>query len=226
MTIKEIMDFRHTIKTYDSTKKIDNIEFKEILELIRWTPSSFNFQLVRNIVVNRESELNKKIANQESMMFNFKVAQQASKLQFFITPNDDIKINADHHLFREGVRYGAFQKTGRSSSEITNEEIDKASPRIESAFNPTGMTSMGVWATKQAYIQIGYATIGAANKKIDTTIMGGIHHQVLKKIFIEEGLMTEEEQIVVALAYGYREKNTSFNPSERKPLSWYTKEIK
>ncbi|NQZ65958.1 MAG: nitroreductase family protein [Mycoplasmatales bacterium] len=225
MTLREIMKFRHTVKKYDPERKIKDEDFHEVLEFIRWAPHSMNFQLVRNIVVDRESKLNKKIANQEAMYSNHLVAKDASKLQFYIVPKNG-SIKFDDPIFKEGIKYSAFQKTGRDVSDISENDIEEVLPMFKESFSKNLINMMQEWATRQAYIQLGYATIGASHKGIDTTSMEGINPDVLKEIFISEGLMTENEVVVFSLAYGYRFDDKSFNKSQRKPLNWFTHEVK
>ena len=82
MTLEEIKKFRHTVKLYDKTKKINDKDFDEIVSFIQSAPSSFNFQLTRLITVEQSSSLMSKLVEEEYSMFNSGLISNADKVMF------------------------------------------------------------------------------------------------------------------------------------------------
>ena len=226
MTLKEIQDFRHTIKIYDSTKRIKQEDFDQIIEFMRSAPTSFNFQLGRTITISHSAEIMKDILDEKLSMFNSNLISTADRVLFMIIPSINKTIKADDEIVIEGAKYSAFQKSGLEISDIPEEEAKAVAIKLVSIMDELKMDSMGQWAAKQAYIQFAYATIAAASLKIDTTPMEGMNFELVKKLFIENNLMTEDEDVSVALAFGYRVDDKSFNKSSRKSKEWFSTELK
>ena len=226
MTLEEIKKFRHTIKMYDKSKKIKEDDFNEIISFTQSAPSSFNFQLTRLITVDQSSELMNKLVEEKYSMFNSELVSSTDKVMFFVVPSKEKKLAFDDRLVIDGTKYAAFQRSGKAVKDITDEESMEVSKGIVGIMTGLNIDSVGDWAAKQAYISLGYATVAAASMNIDSTCMEGFVFPETKKLFISEGLMTEDEDVVVALALGYRKDDNSFNKSERKPLDWFSTKVK
>ena len=226
MTLEEIKKFRHTVKLYDKTKKINDKDFDEIVSFIQSAPSSFNFQLTRLITVEQSSSLMSKLVEEKYSMFNSGLISNTNKVMFFVVPSKEKRLSYDDKLVIDGTKYAAFQRSGKSIEEITDAEALEISEGLVGKMESLGIDSVGDWAAKQAYISLGYATIAAATMGIDTTAMEGFDFPETKKLFISEGLMKEDEDVVVALAFGYRIDDNSFNKSERKSTEWFSTKVK
>lgn len=193
------LNWRHTTKKYDATKRIPQKELDVIYEAMRLSASSINSQPWKFIVIESpeaRERMSKTFANK--YQFNQPHVFDASQIILFA---HNPKYNRDHY------------------SEVVDKQIEdgRIKPeKREEAFggfffaeintDSTGSTSP--WTKAQLYIALGNTLHTLARLKIDSTPMEGIDIDLVNEEFKDE---LEGYQCDVALAIGYQHSEDNYN---------------
>lgn len=183
-TVLEALNWRYATKVFDTAKPVSDEDLNVILEAIRLAPTSRGLQPFQVVVVT-ESETKRKI---RKAAFNQAQAETASHLLVFCA-RPDIKERAAKlvaHARKNGV---------------LEENIATMEKNIKLGGLVNKLTlSQKSWATHQAYIALGYATLAAAHLRIDSCPMEGFFPSKVAKILqLPKGVFP-----VALLAIGYR----------------------
>ena len=196
MNLKEISLRRRTVKKYNPEKGISAEELKQILDFVYQSPTSMNWQATRVVVVKRNSEIFKKF-NEKTNGFNWSKVKDAQATLYFISPRKEM---INDLSIKRGMKNIELIENRKG----TNEEALKSQEGAVNFINNYIDGGFDSWAARQSYIAMSFAAIAAANLNIDSTIQEGIMEDEIKKVFIEEKLMINDEQIVLALSLGHR----------------------
>ena len=193
----DAMMFRHACKEFDNTKKINEKDFNDILEIGRLSPSSFGFEPWKFLLIQNK-ELREKLKEftwgaqgtlptashfvmilarkKSSMIYNSAYIQHMMK--------DIHKLPADAVQMR-GQFYEKFQK-----EDFNLLENDRA---------------MFDWASKQTYIAMANMMSGAAYMGIDSCPIEGFEVQKTEAFLKDElNIDTDNFGVSVMVAFGYR----------------------
>ena len=202
MNLKEALQWRYATKRMVD-KKVPQDQINEILEAIHLSPTAYGLEPYK-VIVTDNKELIQKIFETACPQI---VVQQCSHLLIFKTMKTLSSDYVEAHLQR--------MKEIRNASD---EAIDVYRKKINELIQRTG-ANLPVWASRQTYIAMSYATIAAANLQIDSTPIEGFNPQALDKLL---NLNTEKEGSTILLTLGYRDAENDHlmkYPKIRKPLS-------
>lgn len=202
MNLKEVLQWRYATKRMVD-KKVPQSQIDEILEAIQLTPTAYGLEPYK-VIVTDNKKLIQKIFEEACPQL---VVQQCSHLLIFKTMKTLSNEYVEAHLQR--------MKELRNASD---EAIDIYRKKINELIQRAG-ENLPVWASRQTYIAMSYATVAAANLEIDSTPIEGFNPQVLDKLL---NLDTEKEGTTVLLTLGYRDVENDHlvkYPKIRKPLS-------
>lgn len=185
MNFLESMQERYATKEYEATKNIALNDLKELLEVLRLSPSSINSQPWHFTVV-RDEELKSKFAN-----VSFHNKQKIHDCDTLI-------------IFQRFSDVTAFEK--RSVKYIP----EPAWAYYTNKVKPQGGGEIKNWFTHQIYLALGVLLSACALKKIDSTPMEGIDVKAY-----DELLKNEKYETVLAVALGYRNEEDAYQPSKR-----------
>ena len=201
----QIAKSRYTTKHY-SGKLIPREQFRELLEVLRLTPSSVNAQSWKFIVVSTK-EAKEKIL-EGFLDFNQERVAKASEIIVFAVPE---KITEEHlqKVLAQEI------KDGRYAKESVIEGLDAGRRHFVGLHSQTVADTL-VWETAQAYIALGFVLFAAAGMGIDSTALEGVDYDKLDEIL---GLRERGLRSVVAVSLGYRAENDSnaSRPKSRLP---------
>ncbi|MCI5895964.1 MAG: nitroreductase family protein [Candidatus Aphodousia sp.] len=194
LMLKIVRD-RYTTKHY-SGKKIPRNQLNELLEILRLTPSSVNFQPWQFILVSTD-EAKQKVA--EALPdFNKERVTMASDVLFFAVP----EIITEEHfkaVLDKEIADGRYAKT-----EIA-EGLD-AGRRHFAGLHMGSVEETLSWETAQVYIALGFALFAAAGMGIDSTALEGVDFEKLDEIL---QLRRRGLRSVVGVSFGYRRADDS-----------------
>ncbi|MEN9919096.1 MAG: hypothetical protein RL662_1532 [Bacteroidota bacterium] len=189
MNLIDDLNWRYACK-FMNEKKIEDDKINTILESIRLAPTSMGMQLFKVLVI-KDSDLINKIHTEAAI--HQKMLRGASHLLVFaaytkLTQND-IDTFIEH--------FGKLRN-------ITGERLDEYRGKWNTLL---GMTDAQVldWTTRQTYITMAYATIAAANLKIDATPVEGFESAKVDEL-LDLGKLNLKSTLLLPL--GYRDPDT------------------
>ncbi len=190
MNIGEISKKRFTTKKYDASKKIPEDQLKQLLTVLRYSPSSVNSQPWHFFVVNSDAGKQKILPGIAE--FNHDRITNASHIVIFCAKTQMPEEHLQAILNQE-------DKDGR----FANEEIKKANDGGRHFFvglNNNSPEQLFNWESKQVYIALGNLMLAAATLGIDSTPIEGFDQQKLDEVL---GLKEKGLSSVVVASLGY-----------------------
>lgn len=184
--ILQALNWRYATKLYDSSKKISENDFNELLEVIRLAPSSFGLQPWKFIVVENK-ELRNKI---KEKAWGQTQVTDASHLIVFCAKTD---VTEDY--IKEYIKDTANIRN------ISPETLKGYEDMMLGFRNGHTKESIVEWSKRQTYIPLGMLLQAAALKKIDATPMEGFSPEEVNEIL---NLKKEGLTSVALCALGYR----------------------
>ena len=175
-----------------SGKEIPAEKLDAILEAIRLTPSSFGFTPY-SVVVVQDKEIQAKLLPH---CYNQSQIVDASALLVFAPWKN---IHAD--------QVDVYMKEIAEARNIPVESLNDFANAIKGKINHSSNEDLHTWASKQAYIALGFGLAAAALEKIDSTPMEGFNPDAVNEVlgFNEKGL-----HAACILALGYRDEEKDF----------------
>jgi nitroreductase len=201
--IIKALEWRYATKTYDPTKQVSENDFKELLEIIRLSPSSFGLQPWKFIVVENK-ELRKKLRDHA---WGQSQVTDASYLIVFCAKTD---------VSEEYIK--DYIKDTAQIRNISPDSLKGYEDMMLGFRKGNTQDSIKEWSKRQAYIPLGMLLQAAALKKIDATPMEGFDPKGVDAVL---GLDKEGLTSVVLCALGYRssEDKTASYKKVRHPHS-------
>lgn len=187
--IIEALNWRYATKQFDTSKKINESDLDELLEVLRLTPSSFGLQPWKFIVVENKELRNKILPN----AWNQTQITDASHL---------IVLCAKTDVSEEYI--AEFIKETAKTRNIPVDSIKGYQDMMVGFRKGLSKEQISEWTKKQAYIALGMLLQSAAMKKIDSCPMEGFNPKAVNEILNldKEGLTS-----VVLCPLGYRSEN-------------------
>lgn len=184
---------RHTVKAYDASRRIPDPVVRQLVGLLRNSPSSVNSQPWHFIVAD-SAEARARMAKgaQGGYAYNEPKILNASHVILFCARTDMDEAHLARVLEQED-HDGRF----RDAAAKTNQHNGR---RGYVNLHRFARKDMPHWLEKQVYLALGTAMLGAAMLGVDTTPMEGIDTAVLDKEF---GLNERGLASVVMLSLGY-----------------------
>ncbi|WP_018931262.1 NAD(P)H-dependent oxidoreductase [Gracilibacillus lacisalsi] len=197
---KDIIDalhFRHATKKFDPNKKIEEADFRFILETGYLSPSSFGIEPWRFLVI-QSPELREKIKN-TSWGARGKVMDASHFVIFLARTAKDTKYDAEYLLDHY-----------KNVHQYPDEALQGLLPMIEN-FQKEDFDllvddrRMLDWSSKQTYIALANMMTAAAQIGVDSCPIEGFPMKEMNDLLREEGLLDDDSfSISVMAAFGYR----------------------
>lgn len=208
MDLLEILKRRHTTKAYDKERKIPAPVVAQLLEALRYSPSSVNSQPWHFFVADN-TEGKSRIAKATSGAFAF----NASRV---MDASHVIVLSARNTLPPQYLQTLADQEQadGRYTDENARTQAHKGRAGFVGLHEQAG--DVPTWTQKQTYIAQGFLLLSAALLGVDATPMEGFDAGILST---ELGLAEKDLSPAVIVALGYH-SDADFNarlPKSRLP---------
>lgn len=206
MNIEKLVRSRHTSKAYDANRKLSPEQRQELLELLRYSPSSVNSQPWHFFAI--ESDEAKARVLPAFGEANARKVQDAALVVVFAI-RKEMSEDHLHALLAQEERDGRF----------TSEELKAGQDKGRRYFvnlNSGSPEQQRNWMARQAYLSLGFLLLGAAGMGLDATPIEGFTPQKLDQLL---ELDAQGLQSVVVASVGYRSEQ-DFNaelPKSRLP---------
>lgn len=189
MNLIDDLNWRYACK-WMSGQKIENDKIEAILESIRLAPTSMGMQLFKVYVIEDKDLINRiyeESANRQKMLLG------CSHLLVFTAYTKLTQADIDEYINR-------FGKVRNITGDKLEEYRSKWSPLV-------GMSDAQVldWTVKQTYITMAYASVAAANLRIDATPVEGFDSNKVDEIL---NLKEKNLKSTLLLPLGYRDVDT------------------
>ena len=207
--ILEDLNWRHSVKKYDTSRKVSQENLDVLFEAMRLTASSINSQPWKFIVIESDDA-------KQRMHKTF-----AHKFQFnqpHVFDSSHIILFAHNpHYTRD--HYAEIVEDGIKDKRTKPEDRESAfGGFVFAELNTDEQGYTGHWTKAQTYIALGNALHTLARLRIDSTPMEGIDVDLVSEAFKKE---LDGYQCDVALAIGYRHPQDDYNaelPKSRRQL--------
>jgi nitroreductase len=193
----EHLNWRYATKSYDTTKKVSDQDLDTILEAIRLSPSSYGLTPYKIInVTNAEVREKLKMA-----AWNQPQITDASNLLIFAVSTN---------LSEKDIE--SFINLISKTRNVETESLKGFSDMINGTISSLSSEHRIAWASRQAYIALGFGLEICADLRIDSTPMEGFDSKQFDEIL---GLNEMNLTSIVALAIGYRAENDDYANLEK-----------
>ncbi|MDN4056183.1 oxygen-insensitive NAD(P)H nitroreductase [Massilia sp. YIM B02763] len=193
MDIVSAAKTRYTTKAYDPTRKVPEDTMRQILEVLRLSPSSVNSQPWHFIVASTP-EGKERVAKgaQGGYAFNASKITQASHVIVFCS-----RVEADAGF--QDLLLSQEQRDGRYADDAAKAGQAKGRAFFIDLHRFQGKDQTH-WLEKQVYLALGTTMLAAATLGVDTTPMEGIDTKAIDEEF---GLRAKGLTSLVVLSLGY-----------------------
>lgn len=197
MNKKDIVEaaiWRSAIKNFDINKKISEEDFKLLLQVAQYSPSSFGLE-PWNIIVLQNSELRENIMPYASGAQN--QLRTASHFVIFTVKRDLLPTSKYFKNICTNVK--------KMEQEAYFNFVSTFSAFVETKQKLTNQRERIDWAGKQSYIALGNMMNAAALMGIDSCPIEGFIADEIENILEKNGKFSSDiDKIVVMAAFGYR----------------------
>ena len=184
--MNEALSWRYATKKFDLAKKITAIQLDQLLEVLRFSPSSFGLQPWKFIVI-QNPELRKKLR-----------AHAWDQAQ--ITDSDTLIVFCVLKSMDEEYVKHYVDRIAQVRS-VTKESILGYEQTMVDSLKGMSPETISQWMKKQVYIALGFFLNECAHHKIDACPMEGFDPQKFDEVL---ELSKEGLESVVLCAIGYR----------------------
>ena len=194
--------WRYATKKFDPSKKITSSDLNTLLNVLRYTPSSYGMQPLKFLVVTNPDlrlELQKASFNQS----------QVSEASHLIVICAQIETSPNH--------IDEMTELISTTRSIEIEKLQGFNNYVKGALKNLSEQDMLLWNSKQAYIALGMFLSNCARLRIDSTPMEGFEPDKYDEIL---SLKQKGLKAVLACPIGYRSEEDHYSRLEkvRKPL--------
>ena len=197
--IIEDLNWRHTAKKYDSSKKVSQEDLAVLYEAMRLSASSINSQPWKFIVLETD-EAKQRMSDTFEHMHHYNQPHVFDSSQIILFAHNPRYTREDYaEVVDNGIEDGRTKLEDRESAfggfifaELNTDESGNTSP----------------WTKAQLYIAFGNTLHTLARLKIDATPMEGIDIDLVNEEFKKE---LDGYQCDVALAIGYQHPEDDYN---------------
>ena len=187
-TVIENRTWRYATKKFDSTKKIADSDFEQLMESVQLSASSYGLQPYHILIIT-----NKEIREQlKQVSWGQSQITDASHLIVFAN-----QTNFDSKLIEDYLTNVSITRN------IPLENLNEYSDFMKSKLLDLPANIKSTWAAKQTYIALGNLMQAAAELKIDTCPIEGFEADKYNTIL---KLNEKELTAAVVLPMGYRSK--------------------
>lgn len=204
-TINAALLWRYATKIFDPAKKIPEADIQSILEAIRLTPSSFGLPLWKAVIITN-SDVRTKL-------------RAAAWDQSQVTDASHLVVFAINTSINESMVDTYIAEIAKVRS-IPVEALDGFSAMMKGFIASKDPSWLLEWATRQAYIALGFALETAALHTIDSCPLEGFDpasfdaildlpkHQLASKVILALGYRSESDQSSLAAKVRFPHEDT------------------
>lgn len=195
LSIQDALQRRYASKAFDASKTLPDAVVRQILDVLRWTPSSTNIQPWHFIVASTpagKARMAKGAAG--SYSYNEAKILNASHVVLMCS-----RVSADDTHLQQVL--AAEEQAGRFAGKPEAAAMAHATRVSYHDFHRFEKKDVSHWLEKQVYLNLGSLLLAAGLLDIDAVPLEGINHQVLDAEF---DLNARDLTAVVAVALGYR----------------------
>ncbi|RTE66155.1 oxygen-insensitive NAD(P)H nitroreductase [Amphritea opalescens] len=194
MNLTDIVKSRYATKDFDSSKTIPEALFKQIKDLLRYSPSSVNSQ-PWHFVIADSPETRKRISagTQGAFIFNEPKVMNASHVILFCAKTDIDDAYMQRLLDVE-------DKDGRFAEPAFKEGVSNGRSMFVN-LHRYELKDAQHWMEKQVYLNMGTVLLGAGALGIDAVPIEGVDTKALNEEF---GLIEKGYTALALVALGYR----------------------
>ncbi|NCN28715.1 MAG: NAD(P)H-dependent oxidoreductase [Candidatus Pacebacteria bacterium] len=198
MSFLSQLSWRFATKSFDTTKKVSDADLAKVLEAVRLAPTSYGLQPFHVHIISDKSVQEKlRAASYDQAQLT-----ESSHILVFSALNDAVG------------RVSAYVEELSGGDSAAKEKLSGMKNMMTGALSNKSDQQQETWASRQAYIALGFGLAAAAELEIDSCPMEGFLPNEYAKI-----LSVPEDQIpVVVLALGYRKEGPA-RPKFRFPES-------
>lgn len=199
-SILENRTWRYATKKFDSSKKITDSDFEQLMQSVQLTASSYGLQPYHIFIITK-----KKIREQLKLV-SWEQSQITDASHLVVFAN---QINFDSKLIDD------YLTNVSETRNIPLKNLKEYSDFMKSKLLDLPEIAKNIWSAKQTYIALGNLMQAAAELKIDTCPIEGFETEKYNKIL---NLNKKGLTATVVLPMGYRSKDdqTQFYPKVRK----------
>lgn len=198
------LQWRHTTKKYDPSRKVSQEDLEVLLEAMRLSASSINSQPWKFIVLESDAakqRMHKTFASK--FLFNQPHIMECSHV-----------ILLAHNPYYSSENYYAVVDKGIADQRIKPENRENAfGAYVFAELNADENGNNGHWTKAQTYIALGNMLHTLARLKIDSTTMEGIDTELVNEEF---KLELSGYRCDVAVAIGYHDSQEDYNATQPK----------
>jgi len=196
------LEWRYATKKFDASKKISTDDLKTLLNVLRFTPTSYGMQPLKFLVVT-DDELRTKL---QAASFNQTQVKDASHLIIICAQTETSSNHIDE-----------MTELMSKTRAIEIEKLQGFNNYVKSALKDFTAHEMLLWNSKQAYIALGMLLSACARLRIDSTPMEGFEPDKYEEIL---DLQQKGLRAILACPIGYRSEEDHYSKLEkvRKPL--------
>lgn len=182
MDFLALAESRYTTKKYNPNEKISDEKIKQLMEVLRLSPSSINSQPWKFSIISDE-----------------KLKNELASVSFFNEP----KIKDASHL----VVFSVIDDVEKFEQQIKQNLPEGAVVYFNQSIKPKPEAEIKAWLKHQVYLSLGFFLSACAALGIDSTPMEGIKNEEYDKILKIDGYTT-----LFAVAIGYRDIEDANQP--------------
>ena len=183
------LSWRFATKSFDTTKKVSEADLSKILHAIRLAPTSYGLQPFHVHVISDQFVQTK--------------LREASYDQAQLTGASHILVFSALH---DAVgRVSAYVEELSGGEEDRKEKLSGMKKMMTDALSNKTAQQQKAWASRQAYIALGFGLAAAAELEIDSCPMEGFVPSEYAKILS----ISEDKTPIVVFALGYRKEGPS-----------------
>ena len=190
MNIVEVAKQRFTTKAYDSEKKLTAEQHQQLLDLLRYSPSSLNLQPWHFFVATSDEGKAQILPGIRD--FNAAKVQNAAMVVVFATVDqlDEQHLAAVHAQETED---------GRFKDQASGDANDNGRRQYVAAFTGDDQNKRN-WLERQAYISLGFLLLGAASLGLHATPIEGFDPEKMDEVL---GLKEKGLHSLVVASVGF-----------------------
>jgi nitroreductase len=188
----DVMNWRYATKKFDPSKKISKQEFAELLEVLRFSPSSYGLQPWKFVIV-RDPDLRKKL---RPHAHGQPQVTDADTLIVFCV----LKTMDENYVKRYVERIAQVRG-------LAKESLLRYEQNMTASLKAKSPEAVSQWMKEQVYIALGIFLSECAHRKIDASPMEGFEPKEFDEILElpQAGL-----ESVVLCAIGYRASDDKY----------------
>ena len=191
------------VKEYDKNKKVSREDMEKIVELGRYSPSSFRLEPWKFLVIENDA-MKEKIRR-----VSWGINKQASTCSYIVVilskTANEMKYNSDF------IR-NMFKNVLNIPEDKLNARIDRYKRFLEDDFEILeDEGALFGWSSRQSYIALTNMMIKATSMGISSCPIEGFNKSQLECVLSEEGLLAAEEYgVSVMVTFGYELEESDF----------------